>query len=78
MRNAYRILVGKLEGKQPLRRPMRRAEDNIKMEIVESGYDCVDWVQLGRSGDHWRAPVSSSVISVSIKRGNFFDKLTDC
>jgi hypothetical protein len=28
-RNAYKILVGKLEGKRPLLRPGRRWEDNI-------------------------------------------------
>jgi hypothetical protein len=31
-RNAYRILVGKPEGKRPLGRPRRRWVDNIKME----------------------------------------------
>jgi hypothetical protein len=33
MRNAYKILVGKLEGKGPLRRPSYRWEDNIKMDL---------------------------------------------
>jgi hypothetical protein len=33
MRNPYRILVGKPEGKRPLRRPRRRWEDNIKVEL---------------------------------------------
>jgi hypothetical protein len=32
-RNAYRILVGKLEGKTPLGRPRRRWVDNIKMDL---------------------------------------------
>jgi hypothetical protein len=32
-RNAYRILVGKLEGKRPLGRPRRRWVDNIKMDL---------------------------------------------
>jgi hypothetical protein len=32
-RNAYRILVGKPEGKRPLRTPTRRWEDNIKMDL---------------------------------------------
>ena len=31
-RGAYRILVGRLEGKRPLGRPRLRWEDNIKME----------------------------------------------
>jgi hypothetical protein len=34
-RNAYRILVGKPEGKRPLGRPRRRWEDNIKMDLRE-------------------------------------------
>ena len=38
-RNAYRVLVGKPEGKRPLGRPMRRWEDNIKMDLRE--VDCV-------------------------------------
>jgi hypothetical protein len=33
MRNAYRILVGKLEGKLPLGRPRHRWEDNIRMDL---------------------------------------------
>jgi hypothetical protein len=38
-RNAYRILVGKPEGKRPLGRPRRRWVDNIKMDLVEIGLD---------------------------------------
>jgi hypothetical protein len=34
-RNAYRILVGKPEGKRPLGRPRLRWEDNIKMDLIE-------------------------------------------
>jgi hypothetical protein len=37
--NAYRILVGKPEGKRPLRRPRRRWVDNIKMDLRERGWD---------------------------------------
>jgi hypothetical protein len=32
-RGVYRVLVGKPEGKRPLRRLRRRWEDNIKMDI---------------------------------------------
>jgi hypothetical protein len=42
MRNAYRILVGKPEGKRPLGRPRRRWVHNIKMDIREIGWDAVD------------------------------------
>jgi hypothetical protein len=34
-RNAYSILVGKPEGKRPLRRPRSRWVDNIKMDLRE-------------------------------------------
>jgi hypothetical protein len=34
-RNAYRILVGKPEGRRPLGRPRRRWVDNIKMDLRE-------------------------------------------
>jgi hypothetical protein len=37
--NAYRILVGKPEGKRPLGRPRRRWVDNIKMDLREIGWD---------------------------------------
>jgi hypothetical protein len=38
-RNAYRILVGKPEGKRLLERPRRRLVDNIKMDLTEIGLD---------------------------------------
>jgi hypothetical protein len=38
-RNAYRILVGKPEGKRPLGRPRHRWVDNIKMDLTEIGWD---------------------------------------
>ncbi|KAJ4449360.1 hypothetical protein ANN_00758 [Periplaneta americana] len=46
-RNAYRVLVGRPEGKRPLGRPRRRWEDNIKMDLREVGYDDRDWINLG-------------------------------
>jgi hypothetical protein len=41
MRNAYRILVGKPEGKRPLGGPRRR-QHNIKMDLTETGWEGVD------------------------------------
>jgi hypothetical protein len=41
-KNAYRILVGKPEGKRPLRRPRRRWVDNIKIDLREIGRDGMD------------------------------------
>jgi hypothetical protein len=45
-RNAYRILVGKPEGKRPLGRPRRRWVVNIKMDLREIGWNCMDSIDL--------------------------------
>jgi hypothetical protein len=45
-RNAYRILVGKPEGKRPLGRPRRRWADNIQMNLREVGWDCMNLIDL--------------------------------
>jgi hypothetical protein len=37
MRNEYNILVGKYEGKRQLGRPRRRWEDNVRMDLRETG-----------------------------------------
>jgi hypothetical protein len=37
MRNAYKILAGKPEGKRPLGRPKRRLEDNMKLILRKWG-----------------------------------------
>jgi hypothetical protein len=47
-RNAYRILVGKPEGKRPLGRPRRRWVDNIEMDLREIGLDGRDWIDLAQ------------------------------
>jgi hypothetical protein len=45
-RNAYRILVGKPEGKRPLGRPRRRWVDSIKIDLRVVGWDGRDWIDL--------------------------------
>ncbi|KAJ4443845.1 hypothetical protein ANN_05632 [Periplaneta americana] len=60
-RNAYRVLVGRLEGKRPLGRPRRRWEDNIKMDLREVGYDDRDWINLPQDRDRWRAYVRAAM-----------------
>jgi hypothetical protein len=50
-RNAYRILVGMPEGRRPLGRPRRRWVDNIKMDLREIGWDCIDWIDLAQNRD---------------------------
>jgi hypothetical protein len=41
-RSAYRILVGKPEGKRPLGRPRRSWVDNIKMDFRKIGWSGLD------------------------------------
>jgi hypothetical protein len=45
-RNAYRILVGKPEGKRPLGRLRRRCVENIKIDLREVGWDGMHWIDL--------------------------------
>jgi hypothetical protein len=58
-RNAYRILVGKPEGKKPLGRQRRRWVDNIKINLREIEWDGVDWIHLAQDRDQWRALVNT-------------------
>ena len=45
-RGAYRVLVGRAEGKKPLGRPMCGWEGNIKMDLQEIGLGGMDWIDL--------------------------------
>jgi hypothetical protein len=48
-RNAYRILVGKPEGKRPLGRQRHRwVSGNTKIDIREIGWDGMDWIDLAQ------------------------------
>jgi hypothetical protein len=58
-RGVHRVLVGKPEGKRPLRRPRRRWEDNIKMDLQEVGGGRGDWMELAEDSDRWRAHVGT-------------------
>jgi hypothetical protein len=58
-RNAYRLLVGKQEGKRPLRRPRCRWVDNIRMDLREVGWGDVDWIGLAKDRNRRRALVNS-------------------
>jgi hypothetical protein len=51
-------LVGRPEGKRPLRRPRRRWEDNIKMDLRETGIDGAIRIQLAQDKVQWRAFVN--------------------
>jgi hypothetical protein len=52
-RSAYRILVGRTDGRRPLGRPRRRWEDNIKIDLQEVGWGAwtgLIWLRIGTGG----------------------------
>jgi hypothetical protein len=58
-RGVYRVLVGKPGGKRPLGSSRRRWEDNIKMDLQKVVCVGVDWIELARDRDGWRALVNA-------------------
>jgi hypothetical protein len=56
-RGAYRVLVGRHEGRRPLERPRGRWEDNIKIDLQEVGWG-MDWIELAQDRDMWQALVN--------------------
>jgi hypothetical protein len=58
---AYRILVGRPEGRRPLGRPGRRWEDNINMDLQEVGWVGMDWIELAQDSDGWRALMNATM-----------------
>jgi len=78
MRNAYNILVGKPEGKRPLRRTGHRWENNIRMDIREIGWKGVGWMYLAQDRNQWQTPVEcSNEPSGFIKGGEFLYQPSD-
>jgi len=55
IRNAYKISVGKPEGKRPFGRVRRRWEDNIRMDLREIGWEPADQIHLAQDRDQWQA-----------------------
>jgi hypothetical protein len=52
-RGAYRVLVGRPEGRRPLGRPRCRWEDNIKMDLQEvewGAWTGLIWLRIGTDG----------------------------
>jgi hypothetical protein len=57
-RGMYRVLVRKPEGRRPLGIPRLRWEDNIRVDHQEVGCGGMDWIELVKDRDRWRAIVN--------------------
>ena len=57
--NAFRMLVGKPEGRRSLGSPRRKWVDNIKMDLRETVWDGIDLIDLAHDRDQWRALVNT-------------------
>jgi hypothetical protein len=53
--------VGKPEGKRLLGKRRSRREDNIKMNLEEIGWGCMDWINLAQDRDQRRALVNTAM-----------------
>jgi len=54
--NSYRVVVGKFEAKKPLGRLRGSWENNIKVDVKETGWESVDWNNIA----HYRVLVAAS------------------
>jgi hypothetical protein len=78
-KDVYRVLVGKHEGKSPLRRAGRRWKDNINMDLQEVGWGGMDWINLAQDkGQVAGTCKCGNERSVSIKCGEFSGSLRTC
>jgi hypothetical protein len=64
-RNAYRLLVGKPEGRRQLGRPRLRWVNNIRMDLLEIGWDGVDWIGLAQDRGKWR-PLVNALMNLQV------------
>jgi hypothetical protein len=49
--DAYRMLVGKPDGRKPLWRRRHRREDNIKIGLGDMGWGDMDWIDVAQDRD---------------------------
>ena len=71
--DAYSVLMGKPEGNRSLGRPGRRGEDNIKIDLKETGWEVVHWIDLVQDRDSWLGSCKcGNGPSVYIKCGELF------
>jgi hypothetical protein len=75
--NAYRVSVGKPQGKRPLGRPSLRWVDNIKLDLREIGWTGMDCIDLAQDIDQRRALVNTVMnLRVPQNAGKFLSGCT--
>jgi hypothetical protein len=57
-RNAWRILVGKPKGKEPLGKPTGKWKDNIKMDLRKIEWGGMDWIHVDQDRGQGRTLVN--------------------
>jgi hypothetical protein len=73
IRNAYKILIGKSEGKGPLGRLRRRVDDGITLGLKGVVLGNVEWIHLAQDRVKWQALVNTVMnFRVQFKAGNFW------
>jgi hypothetical protein len=73
IRNAYNIFVGKPEGKRALGIPRRRWDDNIRMDLRETGWEGMEWMHLAQVETSGGLCEYGNVPSDSIKGKEFLE-----
>jgi hypothetical protein len=72
-RGIYRVLVGRPEGKRQMGRPRHRWEDNINLDLRETGIDGMNWIQLAQDRVQWWAFVNMVMnFQVSYRKQDIF------
>jgi hypothetical protein len=57
---------------RPLGRPRCRREDGIRMDLRETGWGSVEWIQLAQDKDWWKAVVNTVMnLQVLVPRSEF-------
>jgi hypothetical protein len=62
-RNTYRMLMGKPEGKNLLRRFDLKWEDNIKIDLIAVGWEVMGRIHLAQDNDKWQDAVKININS---------------
>jgi hypothetical protein len=58
--------VGKPGGKKPLGRPGNRWENNIKMDLRQTGWGCMDWTDLAKDRVKWRGSSEQPILNLQV------------